>query len=107
MNHFVCFLVKSSFMQPLATPDTAVLGLGVVYLQAELGQDKIKPRGRKTNLRIASFHFLQRCLSLQKMRLALLVLFSCISIASCQSLPLEKKLTSICNLILQEIEIRL
>ncbi len=46
---------------------------------------------RKANLRIASFHFLQRCRSLQKLRLALLFLLSCISIASYQRLSIEQR----------------
>jgi hypothetical protein len=40
-------------------------------------------------LRIASFHFTQRYLSLCEMRLALLVLLFCIIIASYRSYPKE------------------
>ncbi|MFT5882707.1 MAG: hypothetical protein ACI9FG_001214 [Crocinitomicaceae bacterium] len=43
--------------------------------------------GRRVSLRIASFHFIQRYLSLYKMRLALLVLLFCIIIASYRSYP--------------------
>ncbi|MFT5881779.1 MAG: hypothetical protein ACI9FG_000266 [Crocinitomicaceae bacterium] len=42
-------------------------------------------------LRIASFHFTQRYLSLCEMRLALLVLLFCIIIASYRSYPLYKE----------------